>query len=85
LGAANCLVTLLVAGAVTIVACITFRRGKPVWKLLAGAALVLIGTFFVIFTIVAVFVPVYSSFWYLTDFWMITLPVLGVVYYKSKS
>jgi hypothetical protein len=79
LGAANCLVTLLVAGAVTIVACITFRRGKPVWRPLVGAALVLIGTFFVIFTVVAVFVPVYSSFWYLTDFWMIALPILVAV------
>lgn len=84
LGAANCFVTLLVAGAVTIVACIAFRREKPVWKPLAGATLVLVGAFFLIFSFIAIFVPVYASFWYLTDFWMLTLPILGIAYYKSK-
>jgi hypothetical protein len=84
LGTADCLVTLLVAGAVTVAACIAFRRERPVWKPLAGSTLVLVGAFFLIFTVVAVFVPVYASFWYLTDFWMLSLPVLGVVYYKSK-
>jgi hypothetical protein len=83
-GAANCLVTLLVAGAVTIAACIAFKRRKPVWKHLAVAALVLVGAFYLIFTVAAIFVPVYASFWYLTDFWMLTLPVLVVAYCKSK-
>jgi hypothetical protein len=28
-------------------------------------------------SVVALFVPVYASFWYLTDFWIVSLPVLG--------
>lgn len=84
LGAANCIVTLLVAGAVTVTACIAFKRGKPVWKRLAEGALVLVGIFFVVFTVAAVFVPVYASFGYLTDFWMITLPILGIAFLPKK-
>jgi hypothetical protein len=77
-GAANCLVTLLVAGVVTAAACYTFNRGKNFGNPLAGAVLVLVGVFFIIYTVVAFFVPVYASFWYLTDFWMLSLPVLGI-------
>jgi hypothetical protein len=84
LGAANCFTTLLVAGAVTVAACVSLMREKSVWEPLAGVSLVLVGIFFIIFTITAVFVPVYASFWYLTDFWMVTLLILGIAYYKSK-
>jgi hypothetical protein len=83
-GATNCFITLLVAGAVTIMACIALKQEKPFWKTLAGAALVLVGAFFLIFTVTAIFVPVYASFWYLTDFWMLTLPILGIAYYSQK-
>jgi hypothetical protein len=77
-GAANSLLTLLLAGAVTVAACYAFICKKPVWKLLARIALICVGGFFIVYSLVAVFVPVYASFWYLTDFWMLTVPVLGV-------
>jgi len=77
-GETNSLVTLLVAGAVTTIACYTLSKGKRVWKPLVGTALILVGVFFIIFSIVAIFVPIYASFWYLTDFWILTLPILGM-------
>ena len=84
-GAVNCLVTLLVAGAVTAAAYYSFNRGKIVGNSLVGAVLVLVGVFFVFYTAVAFFVPVYASFWYLTDFWMLSLPVLGIVLLSQRK
>ena len=76
-GAANSIVTLLVAGAVAVFAAVTIlRRGKFSGKLW-GLALVLVGGFFAVNSLVALFVPAYAWFWYLTDFWMLTLPILG--------
>jgi len=76
-GAANSVLTLLIAGFVTLMVCVAFYRKKTFNMRLAGAALVLVSGFFVIFSIAALFVPIYASFWYLTDFWMLTLIVLG--------
>jgi heme/copper-type cytochrome/quinol oxidase subunit 3 len=78
LGAANSLITLAVAGVITIAACYTLNRSKSISKPLAGAALILVGAFFIIYSIASLFEPVYASFWYLTDTWMITLPTLGI-------
>ncbi len=75
-GAANAVVTLLAAGAVTAFAVYKLKKLSFDAKL-AGAALVLFGGFFWVFTLTALFVPAYTSFWYLTDFWMLTLPILG--------
>jgi hypothetical protein len=77
-GAFNSVVTLAIAGAITIAACFAFYKNKNIGKLLTGVALILVGGFFIIYSLVAVFVPVYAWFWYLTDTWMLTLPVLGV-------
>jgi hypothetical protein len=77
LGEANCLVTLLFAGALTTIACIALSRNKAIGKPLAGVALIIVGIFFAIYTATALFVPVYASFWYLTDFWMLTSLILG--------
>jgi hypothetical protein len=85
LGAANCLVTLLIAGVITAIACYAFDRGKTVWKLLAGVALIVVGAFFIVFTIIAAIVPVYASFWYLTDFWMLSLPILGTILLSQRK
>lgn len=76
-GAANSLLTLLVAGVVTVAGCYGILKGKQWGRKIAGLAVVLVGAFFVIFSLVAFFVPVYAWFWYLTDFWMVSLPVLG--------
>lgn len=84
LGGANCLVTLLFAGAVTTAACFALSRNKTVWKPLVGLALAIVGAFFAIYTATAVFVPVYASFWYLTDFWMLISLILGITILASK-
>jgi hypothetical protein len=43
-----------------------------------GTAIILVGVYFVIYDIVSVWVPIYLAFLPLTDFWMITLLILGV-------
>jgi hypothetical protein len=78
IGSVNSLVTLAVAGVVTGAACYALSQGKTMVKTLTGAALILVGAFFTIFTITALFEPIYASFWYLTDTWIITLPVIGI-------
>jgi heme/copper-type cytochrome/quinol oxidase subunit 3 len=78
-GGVNSVLTLLVAGIVVAAACYLLSRGKQFGVRLAGVGVVLVGCFFLVDSLVAVFVPVYASFWYLTDFWMVSLPVLGAV------
>lgn len=87
-GAANSLVTLLVAGVVTVVGCYGLLKNRPWSRKVAGLAVILVGAFFVIYSLVAFFVPVYAWFWYLTDFWMASLPVLGtaiLLAYKKSA
>jgi hypothetical protein len=76
-GGVNSVMTLLFAGLVTAAACYSLSRKKRSGLPLAGIGVILVGCFFVVDSLVALFVPVYASFWYLTDFWMISLPVLG--------
>ncbi|TFH25577.1 hypothetical protein E4G67_00855 [Candidatus Bathyarchaeota archaeon] len=84
-GAANSMLTLLIAGVVTSVVCLAFYRKKKVNKWLLSAALILFGSYFIIYDLVSIWVPVYYSFLYLTDFWMIVLPILGIAVLKLKS
>ncbi|MGE5555287.1 MAG: hypothetical protein ACM3UY_03340 [Methanocella sp.] len=77
-GALNSMVTLAIAGAITIAACYALHKRKNTGKNLAAVALILVGGFFIIYSLVALFVPVYAWFWYLTDTWMLTLPILGI-------
>ncbi len=84
-GAANSSLTLLVAGFATLMVCVPFYRKKTFNTRLAGATLVLVSAFFVIFSIVALFVPIYTSFWYLTDFWMLTLIALGTTMLMKET
>jgi len=79
-GAVNSMATLAIAGVITISACYALNKSKKVGKPLAGVALILVGAFFIIYSSVALFVPVYAWFWYLTDTWMLTLPILGIVF-----
>jgi hypothetical protein len=81
-GAVNSVLTLLAAGLVTVVACYALWSKKRFGMRLAGAALIGVGGFFVVYSLVAVFVPVYAWFWYLTDFWMVSLVVAGAVCFK---
>jgi len=75
-GAVNSLLTLLFAATVTAVASVTFgQKKKNRW--LVGTAIVLAGVYLVVYALVSVWIPVYRAFLPLTDFWMITLPILG--------
>jgi hypothetical protein len=78
IGSVNSLLTLLVAAIITTSAGLIFRQKKKNNIRLSGAALIVVGVYFVIYAIVAVWVPIYLSFLTLTEFWMITLPILGV-------
>ena len=81
----NSLLTLLVAASVTVAASITFgQETKNRW--FVGTALVLAGVYLVVYALVSVWIPIYRAFLPLTDFWMITLPILGVaVMFGSKK
>ena len=70
--------TLLVAGIVTTFACFAFKQKKKFNQTLAAAAITLVGLYFVIYDLVSLWLPVYRAFIPLTDFWMVTLPLLGV-------
>jgi heme/copper-type cytochrome/quinol oxidase subunit 3 len=86
-GTINALFTLLIAGVIITAGCVTLNKNRSNGKKLLSTGIILVGGFFIIFSIVAFFVPIYASFWYLTDFWMIILPILGITllsYFKSK-
>jgi hypothetical protein len=78
-GAANSLLTLLVAAIVTTAAWLTYRQKMKTNKWLLGTALILVGVYFVIYALVSVWVPIYLAFLPLTEFWMIVTPILGIV------
>ncbi len=85
LGFLNSWLTLLVAAIVTSVVCLDFwRHGKPNFRFV-GAAICLVGVYFVIYDVVSVWVPVYRDFLPLTDFWMLTLPILGVALWFNTN
>lgn len=83
-GAANSCLTLLIAGVITSAACLVLYRKRKVDTKLVGTALFLLGSHFIIYNLVSIWVPVYSSYLYLTDFWMAVLPILGIAVLKLK-
>jgi hypothetical protein len=83
-GAANSCLTLLVAGIITFAACLILYRKRKVDTRLVGVTLILIGSHFIIYYLVSIWVNVYSSFLYLTDFWMTALPILGITALRTK-
>ena len=85
LGMVNSFFTLLIAGILAAVACSVFYQKKEMNKWLVGTAIILFGTYFIIYDLVSIWVPVYASFLYLTDFWMITLPIMGIAVLKKNS
>ena len=84
-GVANSLLTLLIASILTVLACLGFCKTKRMNKWLVGFALILFGSYFIIYDLVSIWVPIYASFFYITDFWMITLPILGARILMIKS
>jgi hypothetical protein len=83
-GAANSCLTLLVAAIITSASCLLLYQKRRVYTRLVGAALILLGSYFIIYDLVSIWVHVYSSFLYLTDFWMTALPILGAAVLKLK-
>jgi hypothetical protein len=84
-GAANSLLTLLFASVLTILACLGFYKTRKVNKWFVGIALILFGGYFIIYGLVSIWVPIYASFFYITDVWMITLSILGAAILRIKS
>jgi hypothetical protein len=84
-GFVNSWLTLLVAAVVAIVAWLRFRQTKKLNRGLVGAAVVLVGVYFVVYGLVSVWLPIYRAFLPLTDFWMITLPILGIAILLEKK
>jgi hypothetical protein len=82
-GAANSLITLLIAGIFVVVAYLNFDRKKRLNLTFIGITVTLVGLYFVIYGLVSVWVPVYCSFLELTEFWLIVLPILGIAIAKG--
>jgi hypothetical protein len=78
IGSANSLLTLLVAAIVSTGVVLILRQKKNANRWLLGTAMILVGVYFVIYALVSVWVPIYRAFLPLTEFWMITLPILGI-------
>jgi hypothetical protein len=84
-GAANSVLTLLIAGAVMAAGCYLVNQKKSYGKGLVAAGVTVVGVFFAIYSLVSLSVPIYASFWYLTDFWMLSLLILGIVALAYKT
>ncbi|TRO47923.1 hypothetical protein E2P60_02085 [Candidatus Bathyarchaeota archaeon] len=84
-GAAKSCLTLLIAGIITFATCLILYRKRKVDTRLVGVTLILIGSHFIIYYLVSIWVNVYSSFLYLTDFWMTAFPILGIAALGTKS
>jgi hypothetical protein len=78
-GFVNSWLTLLVAAVVCTAMYLTFRQKQTLTVRLAGAVAILVGVYFVVYDIVSIWDNVYRAFLPLTDFWMASLLLLGVV------
>ncbi len=87
IGAVNSLLTLMIAVLVSLFACLPLiRKTKKINLRLIGTTLILIGSHFAIYLIISVWVPVYSSFLGLTEFWMVSLLIPGfIIVLKNKN
>lgn len=81
-GAANSLLTLLMVGIVTTLTFLKFNQEKILDKRLASAAVILLGSYAAIYSLVSIWVPIYFSFIKLTEIWMIVFPILDVAILK---
>jgi hypothetical protein len=85
IGAADSLLILLIAGIITTITCIDFNRKKTLNKKLAGIAIILVGSYALVYALVSIWVPIYFSFMYLTEIWLMVLPILGIAILKLRS
>jgi len=80
LGMINSIFTLLAAALLLSYACTPLIRStKKVNSGIIGASLTIVGIHFVIYFMVSMWVPIYSSYLYLTEFWMISSLIPGVI------
>lgn len=84
-GAINSWITLLFAGVLTAFACLGYYKTKKINKYLMSTALIVFGGYFLIYDLVAIWEPVYSWFFYITDIWMITFLIMGAAILKIDS
>ncbi len=83
-GAFNSCLTLLIAGIITSATCLILYQKRKADTRLVGIALILLGSYFIIYDIVSIWVNIYRDYLYLTDFWMTVLPILGIATLKTK-
>lgn len=77
-GFVNSWLTLLVATVVCSAVCVALWQKQKLNVWLAGAAVVFVGVFFLIYDFVSIWDGIYRAFLPLTDFWMVTLLIVGV-------
>ena len=79
-GMINSLFTLLVAALILLYACTPLiHYSKKINSEIIGVSLIMIGIYFVIYFIVSIWVPIYSSYLYLTEFWMVSFLIPGLI------
>ena len=79
-GMINSTFTLLAAALVLLYACTPLIRNiKKINSGIIGASLSIVGIHFVIYFMVSIWVPIYSSYLYLTEFWMFSLLIPGFI------
>jgi hypothetical protein len=83
-GMINSILTLLIAALISLYACAPLiYNTKKIKSGIIGASLTTIGIHFVIYYIISNFVPIYSIYLYLTEFWMVSLLIPGlIVFFK---
>ena len=80
-GSVNSLLTLLLAAIICGAACLMIKTSSARAQMrtwLLSLAVVLAGTYFVIYDVISIFSPIYNAYLLLTDAWMITLLLLGI-------
>jgi len=79
-GMINSIFTLLIATLISLYAVTPLiHNTKKINSRIVGTSLTVIGIHFVIYFIVSIWVPIYSSYLYLTEFWMISLLIPGLI------
>ena len=77
-GFVNSWLTLLIAAIFCGLFFLALKQKNKLNNKLVGAVLILVGGYFLIYDLVSVWDPIYRAFLPLTDFWMVSLLVLGI-------
>ena len=77
-GFVNSWLTLLIAAVFCAIVFLTFKQKNKLNIKLIGITAILVGGYFLVYDLVSVWDPTYRAFLPLTDFWMITLLIIGV-------